>query len=126
MGFGSLGPALVEASHPSTGGEGKRQAEEAGRRWAEGVRGEKQGGRETERQTGGGMRKTAPEPKIHIFLCLTEFKMEFLYLPLKSSMIQKQEPSVHLDSPQRPPPAPSRAHTQAHARQSTYEHTWKV
>lgn len=88
--------------------------------------GEKQGGRETERQTGGGMRKTAPEPKIHIFLCLTEFKMEFLYLPLKSFMIQKQEPSVHLDSPQRPAPAPSRAHTQAYARQSPDDHTWKV
>lgn len=85
MGFGSLGPALLEASHPSTGGEQKRQAEEGGRWWAEGVRGEKQGGRETERQIEGGMRKTAPEPKIHIFLCLSEFKMEFLYLPLKSS-----------------------------------------
>lgn len=39
MGFGSLGPALLEASHPSTGGEQKRRAEEGGRWWAEGVRG---------------------------------------------------------------------------------------
>lgn len=79
MGFGSLGPALLEASHPSTGGEWKRREEEGGWWWAEGVRGrnrEQRNGQDRQRRN----ETDCSRAKIHIFLRLSEFKMEFLYL----------------------------------------------
>lgn len=53
---------------------------------------------------------------LHHLLRLSEFKMEFLYLPLKSS---DTEPRTLCTSgfTQQPLPAALRAHTQAHARQ---------